>query len=1095
MDGSEKVEVLLIEDNPGDARLIEEMLKRASYASFSLECVNNLAAGLTHLATAPVDAVLLDLKLPDSEGLDTLEQVRTAMPHIPIIVLTSLDSESIGAEAVERGAQDYLIKGEVPANLLARAIRHAIKRKQMEETLQEHRDHLEEMVKARTAELQQVNDLLCDSEERFRTVADFTYDWEYWVAPDGHYLYVSPASHRISGYSATEFMRNPALLSDIIHPDDHERIAVHLNEELAEHEAAFIDFRIITRDGATRWIEHVCQTVYDDAGNSLGRRASNRDVTARYRAERALRESEEALRAMLNAIQESAFLIDTEGTILQANETVARRFGMTIEEMLGVCAYDLVPPGVRERRRERGREVIQNGLPVRFEDVRFGRCVDNTVYPVFDERGAVARLAILTIDITERKRAEEELRVKDRAIETAISAVALADLEGILTYVNPMFLEMWGYDAAAEVVGKPTTQFWQSEDAAREVLITLQTQGKWRGELTARKKDGTKFYAQVIASVVLDEAGERVGMMASFVDVTARKRAAEARRLNEARLRALVDLNRMRDVPLKRIADFVLDNAVRLTKSEMGFVGFMSANEGQLDIHAWSKKAMAECQIVDKPLHFTIDEAGVWAEAVRQRRPLILNDYAAPHPQKKGYPAGHVTMRRLLSLPIFDGERIVAIIAVANKDTDYDETDLHQARLLMEGMWRLLCRRRAEEALRESERELQLTLDATTDGIWKWNFQTDELFFSPQYYRMLGYEPNEFAANYENWQNLIHPDDRDAALATAAKYLETKPDTYENEFRMRTKDGDYRWLHAAARVVERDENGEAVRMIGNHRDVTARRHASAALQQKNQELQRVNAELQRMAYAISHDVAAPLRVLKFEAEDIEKRCHDQLDDVCADSLRYIIQETKWMQRLVNDLREYSRVHSRGGEFAPVDCEMVMQRAIKRLHLDIEDQHGAVTHDALPTVLGDEAQLDRLFQNLISNALKFHGEELPRVHISALPSPRPSPQRGEGDAPLSLSGSTPSGRLRAGVGGEGMWLFAVRDNGIGIAEKDYERIFILFQRLHTRDEYDGTGMGLAICKRIVERHGGRMWVESEVGAGATFYFTLPRGNPA
>ena len=163
--------------------------------------------------------------------------------------------------------------------------------------------------------------------------------------------------------------------------------------------------------------------------------------------------------------------------------------------------------------------------------------------------------------------------------------------------------------------------------------------------------------------------------------------------------------------------------------------------------------------------------------------------------------------------------------------------------------------------------------------------------------------------------------------------------------------------------------------------------------------------------------------------------------------------------LINDLLAYSRIATRGKDFEPTDCGAVLDRTLGDLQFAIEDSGAEVTHDPLPTVNADDMQLGQVFQNLIGNAIKFRGEESPHVHVSA-------EQKGK------------------------EWVFSVRDNGIGIDPEQAERIFVIFQRLHTRDEYPGTGIGLAICKKVVERHGGRIWVESEPGKGSTFYFTIP-----
>lgn len=235
--------------------------------------------------------------------------------------------------------------------------------------------------------------------------------------------------------------------------------------------------------------------------------------------------------------------------------------------------------------------------------------------------------------------------------------------------------------------------------------------------------------------------------------------------------------------------------------------------------------------------------------------------------------------------------------------------------------------------------------------------------------------------------------------------------------------------------------------------------AQQALESAVTELQRSNQELQQFAYVASHDLQEPLRKIASFCNLLESRYGEQLDDRAGTYLHYIVDGALRMQALVNDLLLYSRVTTRGEEFAPTETNDVLQEALTNLELAIAESDARVTHDPLPRVNGDARQLVRLFQNLVGNAIKYRGDVPPRVHVSTKEE-------------------------------SGEWVFAVRDNGIGIAPEYAERIFVIFQRLHTREEYGGTGIGLAVCKKIVERHGGRIWVESQEGSGATFRFTLP-----
>jgi PAS domain S-box-containing protein len=251
----------------------------------------------------------------------------------------------------------------------------------------------------------------------------------------------------------------------------------------------------------------------------------------------------------------------------------------------------------------------------------------------------------------------------------------------------------------------------------------------------------------------------------------------------------------------------------------------------------------------------------------------------------------------------------------------------------------------------------------------------------------------------------------------------------------------------------------------------------AQRKQMEAELARSNAELEQFAYVASHDLQEPLRMVASFVQLLGSRYRGQLDADADEFIGFAVDGANRMQRLIRDLLAYSRVGTRGRELVATNCEAALDRALADLHIAIQESGAVVTRDPLPAVLGDVMQLAQLFQNLIGNALKFHGEAPPRVHVAA--------ELRNSDFGFRNEGQDPQSAIR-----NPQWLFSVRDNGIGIEPKFHERIFEIFQRLHTASEYAGAGIGLAICKKIVERHGGRIWVESQLGQGATFYFTLP-----
>jgi PAS domain S-box-containing protein len=258
--------------------------------------------------------------------------------------------------------------------------------------------------------------------------------------------------------------------------------------------------------------------------------------------------------------------------------------------------------------------------------------------------------------------------------------------------------------------------------------------------------------------------------------------------------------------------------------------------------------------------------------------------------------------------------------------------------------------------------------------------------------------------------------------------------------------------------VYRDESGEVIGVFAAARDITERKKAEEILKLKLEELARSNAELEQFAYVASHDLQEPLRMITSYLQLLQRRYQGKLDEKADKYIYYAVDGASRMQILINDLLEFSRVTTRAKEPEPTDCEFILDQVLSNLDLYIEDNKATVSHDPLPEAMADNTQLAQIFQNLIINGIKFHSEEVPKIHISA--------------------------EKKANE-----WLFSVKDNGIGIDPQYSEKIFEVFKRLHRKEEYPGTGIGLAICKKIIERHSGRIWVESELGKGSTFYFTI------
>jgi PAS domain S-box-containing protein len=367
-------------------------------------------------------------------------------------------------------------------------------------------------------------------------------------------------------------------------------------------------------------------------------------------------------------------------------------------------------------------------------------------------------------------------------------------------------------------------------------------------------------------------------------------------------------------------------------------------------------------------------------------------------------------------------------------------------------------RKRAGEALKESEQRFRSFVENATVGIYRTTPEGHFLMANPTLVRMLGYQDlAELAVRNLEGQGFEPGYPRQVFR----ERMERDGEVHGLEAAWTTRDGSMIFVRESGHVV-RGESGGVLYYEGVVEDITERKRAEEKLKQTLDDLERSNKELEQFAYVASHDLQEPLRMVSSYTQLLARRYQGQLDATANEFIAYAVDGANRMQRLINDLLAYSRVGTCAKGFEPTDCTAVLDQALANLKAAIEKSGAAVIHDPLPTVMADNLQLIQLLQNLIGNAIKFHVEKPPRIHVAA-------EQKGN------------------------EWVFSVRDNGIGIDPQYAERIFIIFQRLHTREEYPGTGIGLAICKKIVERGGGRIWVESQLGKGSTFYFTIPIGG--
>jgi PAS domain S-box-containing protein len=474
------------------------------------------------------------------------------------------------------------------------------------------------------------------------------------------------------------------------------------------------------------------------SGEVLGVFAAARDITERNKAEQEVTQLSLRNRQILDSAGEGIYGLDIEGRCTFVNPAALQLLGFSADELLNQHSHS-----VFHHTKPDGQPYPENECPVqaaykqgmvhRGDDLYWRK--DGRNFPVefistpILESGTITGAVVAFRDITERKQAEEALRSLTFLQRTILDNVAYGIIstnpDGVVTSFNFAAERLLGY-TANEVVGQQTPACWHdSEEIARNALQLSEELGTpiaagfevfaarprrnlpEENEWTYIRKDGRRIPVSLSVTALRDESSQVTGFVGLAYDLTERKQAEETVELNAQRVQALLQLNQMAVTTLKEITDFTLQEAVLLTQSKIGYLAFLNEDESVLTMNSWSKSAMAECAINEKPIIYPVVSTGLWGEAVRQRRPVITNDYSAANPLKKGYPEGHVHIKRHMNVPVFDGDRIVIVAGVGNKDEEYNQGDVQQLTLLMEGMWRLLEHKRAEEELRRYKDHLE----------------------------------------------------------------------------------------------------------------------------------------------------------------------------------------------------------------------------------------------------------------------------------------------------------------------------------------------------------------------------------------------------
>ncbi|PIE34737.1 hypothetical protein CSA56_06870 [candidate division KSB3 bacterium] len=793
----------------------------------------------------------------------------------------------------------------------------------------------------------------------------------------------------------------------------------------------------------------------------------------RHSAEEESENHSRYLEVLLDTIPIPIFYKDTAGVFLGCNATFAAQiFGVPKEQIVGRTVYDFsshIPEALAEVYHEHDRRLFSQGgtqiyeAPVQCADgmrrefvlykAAFSDSADRiagvvgVMLDITNQKAAETKLQdyrvhleeivrgrtleltktneLLAKEVVERQRFEEKIKHSDANIKAIFDnsplSFVLIDVKYTIQECNNPAKRLArailgkelrvGASVYAYIPEKARAMFAENFEQALQGSFVQSDQ-----EIVGH--DGQEYWFVVTYNPVMTEEGKVLGVCGSLQDISERKRTENARRESEKRL--------------KIIAEFTYDWESWVAPD--GTYLYVSPSCERISGYS-PQQFMSSPSFFLKIVHPDDQETVVqhFSDPLHHKH-VVSMDFRIITYQGDIRWIHHICQAIYLQDGEYSGRR------ASNRD--------------------ITERKYAEDALRRERDRIQKYLSVAEVMLIVIDSDQRVSLINKKGCEILGYAEDEILG--QNWFDCFLPEwNREEVRLGFFKLLQGEIASLEyHENPIVTHKGEER-LIAWHNTLLIGKDGRITGTLSSGEDITERKLAERALKKTMRELERSNAELEQFAYAASHDLQQPLLMIECYAQLLAQRYAESLDEDAQSFIVRIQEGVEWMQQMIKALLDYSRMEAKRVELKPVDCQILLRKALENLHTMLEEHKVVVTHDLLPTVMVIDVQFVQLLQNLISNAVKFRSDVQPEIRIAVVQDDN-----------------------------EHEWIFSVQDNGIGIAPEDATRIFTIFERLHSRNKYPGTGIGLAICKKIVERHGGRIWVRSSPGQGATFYFTHP-----
>ena len=939
---------------------------------------------------------------------------------------------------------------------------------------------------------------LVESERKFRTIIEGSPLPKIITDLDGNIETINDSFIRILGYTIEE-IPNIDEWWCIAYPDEKYRKDIQ-DKWLTEMELAIKDERPSKTFEATIRCKNGNDRIFSVVGNKIGDKilVIFNDLTERIKAE-------EDRDRFFNVTLDLLCIAGTDGYFKQLNPAWVDALGWSIEELKTKPFLDFIHPDDLDSTLKEVAKLKEGQPAINF--VNRYQCKDgsykvlNWVSAPFGDILYASATDITDLKNTQQKLAESEKLFKGVYSDSPVSlwvedwteviamlrALDEKDLKNISSFLNEN--KDFVLEALSKVkildVNKETLLMFETEtketllQSLEVVFATDDTLPGFIDELIALAKGKETFETEMklntakgnMITTLLrmtfpskdDNSGQ---VLVSIMDISQLIETEELLKTSEYELKirneiAKIFLTNSEDEMYVNVLSIILE----VLKSEFGVFGYIDEEKDALIVPTMTREIWTECSVPEKNVEFPRSTwgNGLWCSALRENKTMYSNNPST------NIPDGHLQIYRNLAVPISNKNKVIGLLQVANKKTDYSEADINLLQSIADHIAPIMAARleknkeereriKAQNDLIEASNRLEIALDGGKIGVWQWDLSTNSIEWDERMDAVFGLETGSFGGDYESFVKTLFEEDIDLVRNAVEDAINgVKP--YNIVYRIITPNNKMRYVNAVG-IVIKDNNGKPIKMLGVCFDVTELKNSEENLIRLMSELERSNHELEQFAYVASHDLQEPLRMVSSYTQLLEQRYKDKLDKDANDFIHFAVDGASRMQVLINDLLQYSRITTKGKEYQKTDINVLLGNAVVNLKSKIEETTSFITHDELPEIFVDPSQITRVFQNLISNAIKYKSEENPYIHISA---------REKSDC----------------------YEFIVRDNGIGIAPKYYEKIFEIFQRLHTKDAYEGTGIGLAICKRIIERHRGIIWVDSEEGKGSTFHFTISK----